>query len=116
MNKVKSPFSSLKRTSMARVKLDPDLETGTAPQRRKVKNQPVLLINSPPNVSKYDPKFVPVARVLASKGAIQAELARYELVPTGRTYYPPDVTAGIYWTKYRIRIDGVKSSSKRRRG
>jgi len=41
---------------------------------------------------------------------------RYELVPTGRTYYPPDVTAGIYWTKYRIRIDGVKSSSKRRRG
>jgi hypothetical protein len=41
---------------------------------------------------------------------------RYELVPTGRTYYPPDVTAAIYWTKNRIRIDGVKSSSRRRRG
>ena len=23
----------------------------------------------------------------------------YVLMPTGRTYYPPDVIAGIYWTK-----------------
>jgi transposase-like protein len=27
----------------------------------------------------------------------------YELVPTGRTYYPPDVTAGIYWSKNRMK-------------
>ena len=24
-------------------------------------------------------------------------------MPTGRTYYPPDVTAGIYWTKNRMK-------------
>jgi hypothetical protein len=30
-------------------------------------------------------------------------LAQFVLVPTGRTYYPPDVTAGIYWSKNRMR-------------
>ncbi|MFZ2079390.1 MAG: hypothetical protein WAV38_22625, partial [Xanthobacteraceae bacterium] len=27
---------------------------------------------------------------------------RFELVPTARQYYPPDVTAGIYFTKNRM--------------
>jgi hypothetical protein len=39
---------------------------------------------------------------------------RYELVPTGRTYYPPDVTAAIYWTKNRMPASGRMCRSTKR--
>jgi transposase-like protein len=45
--------------------------------------------------------------------------AAYELVPTGRTYYPPDVAAQRYWTKNRMPdrwrdVNKVEVTTKRR--